>query len=168
MQFLWHNFDTLDSTQTKAHELISTTKYEKPMLITSDIQTAGYGTRGRHWESTEGNLFMTFCLIPQCEEQNYSIEAAKLMQKALSEITKRKITLKDPNDLMYHGKKCGGILSTWQADLNKQDVLCIGIGINCKNNVRTSQPTTAIRCDKAKVRDMWIDLAIKAFRPKIS
>ncbi|MDB5478361.1 MAG: biotin--acetyl-CoA-carboxylase ligase, partial [Alphaproteobacteria bacterium] len=53
--FKIHHFDSIDSTQFEARKNI----YGPGDIILSDIQTGGYGRRGREWQSPPGNLYCT-------------------------------------------------------------------------------------------------------------
>jgi BirA family biotin operon repressor/biotin-[acetyl-CoA-carboxylase] ligase len=156
VNLIWEHLKTIDSTQTFAHKYIRENPIAKPVLITSDIQTNGYGTKNSQWESPNGNLYATLCFKPKyLNLSEISIISAKIMQIAIKEIAKIDVEIKEPNDLMYKNKKCGGILCTWETDASENEILCIGVGVNCKQAPQTSQATTIIPCDSKKLAICW-------------
>ena len=159
----WHHFAEVDSTQTKANEILAKQEWNNAILITADTQTKGYGTKGQKWESPKGNISATLCLEKnqfwkfvrkhniEGKEQNPIIIFAKIVQKAAYELTKKELQLKLPNDLLYKNKKCAGFIITEATDIKNQEIYCIGMGINCKQAPTTTQPSTSIGCDKLKL-----------------
>ena len=159
MKIEWYQFKIINSTQTYATKLASTKKLTKPILITATQQTNGYGTKSQIWQSPPGNLYATFCIKKQYDNTiQFSIIAAEYLKIAIKEITNKEVEIKEPNDLMYKGKKCSGILCTWITDLEGSDILCIGIGFNTKIAPKTTQPTIAIKCNPKDLILRWIEL----------
>ena len=97
-------FKKINSTNDKSIELIKK-GYRKGVVVT-DNQTNGRGRYGRKWISLKGNLFMTvFYLyekklnLSKLTRFNYRIVTA-----SLKKLTKIKITIKPPNDLLIKKK----------------------------------------------------------------
>lgn len=168
---IWHDFTQIPSTHTHAIDLVTSTIISKPVLITADMQTAGYGTNNRTWESALGNLFATFCILEKMcnfekfhvklknhEQPTQAIICANILQKTILTLTGKTLELKEPNDLLYKGKKCSGVMVSKIQDSSKQPVLCISIGFNCARGPKTSQPTTYIKCNKHELIFSWIYL----------
>lgn len=168
MQYAWHHFEILESTQTTAIEFVNINSLKTPILITADSQTSGYGTNNRSWQSIKGNLFGTFCVLEadiKLEErfpkEAISIACAHILKNAVEQITGKQLSIKAPNDLTYTGKKCAGILISKVEDVDLQPALCIGIGFNCHKAPRTSQPTIAVKCDKAELIKKFIEILLE-------
>jgi len=166
-RIIWQHYPTLDSTQTAAIKFVETNSIDCPVLISTDMQTAGYGTQNRNWVSQPGNLFATFCIKQEsCNfaqfKENMSegdaLTCARIMQVAAQQLTGVELNLKEPNDLMRGNKKCCGIMINKVEDLEHQTILCIGIGFNCSKSVSTTQETTFTKCDKTQLMFKWIDV----------
>ncbi len=172
-KLIWKHFKQTPSTQTMAIETVSNEVLKKPLLITADVQTQGYGTNQREWKSPSGNLFATFCILEadfnsllykhesiqqKHNRSNEAILCAQIMQNAIMKLTGKTTTLKEPNDILYMYKKCAGILVSKIEDKQRNTVLCIGIGFNCAVAPKTTQPTIAIKCNKYELIFSWITL----------
>lgn len=123
------HFDEVTSTQDAARTLC-----EKNMaalfLVTADAQTAGRGRMGRTWVSPPGNFHGSLVISPQAPSERYSeygFVIANALRQTIAEFADN-ITLKWPNDILYDGKKCAGILIEVH-----DDNLIIGIGVNLQH-----------------------------------
>lgn len=154
----WEHFDLVDSTQLAMQRKIQKQIFSENQLITADRQKNGVGTRNKKWISPKGNLYATFATLPQERDLLFSVLAAETMITAVKEIYGYELTLKHPNDLFFHEGKCGGILCTWQEDLEKKEILCIGIGVNCAYAPKTDQPTSIIKADPKELILKWVQL----------
>ncbi len=99
-------------------------------------QTAGRGSRGRGWESPEGNLYISALLRPPgmiAEGGRWALLVAVALAEALATALPDPglLTLKWPNDVLLDGRKVSGILldATARAD-GAIDWLVIGCGVN--------------------------------------
>ncbi len=113
-------------------------------VIVADKQSKGRGRYGNKWISYNGNIFISiyFRIKKKISINKLNKLNSLLIKKALSEIIKKKITIKPPNDLLINKKKFVGIL---QETLVKNNVkyIIIGIGINLiKNPIIKNYPTT--------------------------
>lgn len=109
-----------------------------PLWIVAERQTAGRGRRGREWASVSGNLFASLLLTdvapPQSSPQLCFVAGLALHDAvaALSGLTRARIALKWPNDLLIDGAKCAGILVEGEAGSpTRPFAVVIGIGVNC-------------------------------------
>ena len=102
-------------------------------IILSREQTAGRGRLGNSWESSLGGLYFSFIsnnhrLLPLI----VGISIATSMQNFVKEIS-----LKWPNDIIFGGKKLGGILCE-----NLGPYSISGVGLNITNKVLSSNSIT--------------------------
>lgn len=129
-------FDEIDSTNAEAlrqFKRLDEAAHCSPTVLIANSQTAGRGRRGRAWVSKPGaglylSLMRSFALVPD-DLQGLSLVVGMAVQTALTSLGAREICLKWPNDLVYHGRKLGGIL----LEIRQEADLChvvMGIGIN--------------------------------------
>ena len=127
-------YDVLDSTNEEARRLAGGGA-SHGAVIWARRQTAGRGRMGREWVSAEGNLFMSVLLSPdkpleQCAQ--LSFVAAVAAAETLADILPRpeQISCKWPNDILFDGKKLGGILLESFTGPDGKQWVVVGIGIN--------------------------------------
>ncbi|MES2744086.1 MAG: biotin--[acetyl-CoA-carboxylase] ligase [Bdellovibrionota bacterium] len=127
-------FDSLDSTSTHAARLLDANE-AVPFAVIAKSQTQGRGRSGRSWESPKGGLYLTLVLPPShhpdpknpgCLPLWVASQTALWIQKTWSV----RITIKWPNDLLFAGRKLGGILCEGRMHGRDLGPLIIGIGIN--------------------------------------
>lgn len=134
-------YPELDSTNTKAWELITENVVNGTVVIT-DNQLKGRGRRSNEWLSTPSEN-LTFSIIlysnsPLNQINYYSLIAGLAISDCLLEyniIAK----LKWPNDVSINGKKVGGILCESKICGGLIKSMVIGIGLNV-NVEKTSLP----------------------------
>ena len=116
-------------------------------IVISQKQKKGRGRYGKKWISYNGNLFVSifFKIKKNTLLKKITMENCHLVKKSLDGLTKHKISIKKPNDLMIKGKKFCGILQ--EIMLHKQmKYIIIGIGVNInKSPFIHSYPTTSLR-----------------------
>jgi BirA family biotin operon repressor/biotin-[acetyl-CoA-carboxylase] ligase len=120
-------------------------------LITASEQTSGQGTFGKSWISPfDKNIYGTFVIslplhfLPLV--QNLSKVLILSILQALANLP-LKMSIKWPNDLMIHKKKCGGILTETKTDGERLIVfLGFGLNINMEKDdlAKVSQPATSL------------------------
>lgn len=168
MKLIWHDFKTIDSTHSCAKNMVENSILENTLLITSESQTNGYGTKQNVWESPKGNLYATFCIQKQAialrKDETISIFTANLLKQAIYALTAIETTIKHPNDIMLNEKKCAGILCSIETDKANNEIFCISMGCNTKIAPKTNQPTTAIKCDRKMLILEWIEQLKKAIK----
>lgn len=142
-RFRRHHFTTLPSTQDEARQRCETQQAQPGDVIHADIQTSGYGRRGRAWQSQTGNLSCTLIetapprallsCVPYAMSLGIYDAIAPLLKDAAS------LTIKWPNDLFLHDGKLAGML------LEKTgDWLLIGVGVNVAHAPETDRKTAAL------------------------
>jgi len=124
---------------TSTNAVLLAGKYDHPVLLAAEAQTAGRGRRGRSWRSAPG-AGATFSILRrmQCAPRalpGLSLAVGVAAARALRSLGAAEVSLKWPNDLLAGGKnagaKLGGVLI--ETRLHGGQVLAaVGIGINCR------------------------------------
>jgi len=114
-------------------------KFDHPVLLAAEEQTAGRGRRGRQWHSAPG-AGATFSILRrmQCAPQalpGLSLAVGVAAARALRALGAGEVSLKWPNDLLAGGRhadaKLGGVLI--ETRVQGENILAaVGIGINCR------------------------------------
>ncbi|WP_457571377.1 biotin--[acetyl-CoA-carboxylase] ligase [Desulfovulcanus sp.] len=104
-------------------------------------QWAGRGQLRRTWVSPSGNIYAAWHWpeLPAKWKRLTSILAGYILALSFAEIG-AEIKIKWPNDLLFQGKKVGGVLVE-----EKKDKVLVGVGIN----VISSPPRASLRDDTA-------------------
>ena len=114
-------------------------KAQEGLAVVAQVQTKGRGRHGREWISPAGNLYFSFLLKPDVNLKSVGqlgLVIGQALGAALREIVDQpdEISLKWPNDVLYGGQKCAGILIETQLnDRNGIDSVLVGIGVNTKS-----------------------------------
>ena len=107
-------------------------------LVTADRQRAGRGRRGRTWESPDaGDLYFSVIVRPSFYAGGspasswgaYSLAVGVGLREGLSRQLDD-LELKWPNDLLWRGRKLGGILCEGRWHGGGLQVIVVGVGIN--------------------------------------
>ena len=128
------HYKEIDSTQLEIHRRIEQNNIENGLIIIADKQTNGKGTHGRIWHTDEDNniafsLYIeTDCKYPKLD--GITIEISKIILRVFKNLYQINLQIKEPNDIIYNGKKIGGILTESKILKDKVKYLVIGIGIN--------------------------------------
>ena len=136
-------YPKLDSTNTKAWELISE-KAENGAIVITNNQTKGRGRQSNKWDSTP-NKSLTFSIIlyPNTlpiQINFHSLIAGLAITDCLIE-NNIQAQLKWPNDILIKGKKVGGILCESKISGGVIKAMVIGIGLNVNEDI-TELPET--------------------------
>jgi len=129
-------FDELDSTSEYLKRLIAQAPQVKPMIVLAETQTSGHGKRGRDFYSPAGTGIYMSILIPQVQidpelSGRITIGAAMAVIAAINNnFSNVKLSAKWVNDILFQGRKIGGILAEMITDVNNKKNLVLGIGIN--------------------------------------
>jgi len=130
-------FDTIESTNKMAAELLSLSKVQHGAVILAREQTAGRGQRGRTWTSQPGlDLTASVVLRPRALRAEDQFILGKMAALAVAEVTRRlvpaNVRIKWPNDVLVERKKIAGILikNDIVGELVQSSVLGIGINAN--------------------------------------
>ena len=68
--------------------------------------------------------------IPPQLAPQFTLVAAVAVTRAIADVTKITPSIKWPNDLLINGKKCTGILTELQAEVDRVQSIILGIGVN--------------------------------------
>ena len=150
--FRLHWFPTLRSTNDHAAVMRRRGDLFAPAVVLAGRQTAGRG-RGAHvWWSGPGCLTVTFVLPvdDQLLPHQIPLLAGLAVRNAAAELSgSAEVALKWPNDLLFRGRKLGGLLCE---RLDKADL--VGLGLNV--NLDTTKAPAALRgkvASLAEIRD---------------
>ena len=141
-------FDTIDSTNTHAKALAAAGAPHGTVLI-ANHQTGGRGRMGRSFHSPVGSgIYLSVILRPDHlpgELMHLTCAAGAAMCEAVESATGLCPGIKWINDLVWEGKKLGGILAELSLDptSGKCAYAVVGIGINCSQNAGDFPPEIA-------------------------
>ena len=123
-----------DSTNTQAKRLAKQGAPQGSVLIAGN-QTAGRGRMGRSFQSPDGQgVYLSVILRPDCpptELMHLTCAVGAAMVNAVENVCGIRPQVKWINDLVYGGKKLGGILTEMSLANGKVEYAVVGIGINC-------------------------------------
>lgn len=128
-----HYQEVCASTQPIAHQLAQAGTPDGTVILCEE-QTAGKGRLARAWTSTQGKgIWMSIVIrpdIPPTKAPQFTLIAALAVARAIEEIADVRAEIKWPNDLLINGKKCTGIFTELQADIDRVHSIILGIGVN--------------------------------------
>ena len=129
------HFESLESTNTYALQLLSKNKPIEGTVISTYNQTKGRGQIGSKWESaTHKNLTLSFIFYPTFLpiHQQFLLNciASLAVQEFLTRYVQKTINVKWPNDIYINKKKVVGILIQNSLAHKTINASVIGIGIN--------------------------------------
>ncbi len=138
------SFAELDSTSTQAATLLAAGTEVPPFAVMAATQTAGRGRRGNPWESPVGNLYVTFALPPlRATHDAAPLVAAVIVAREIARLTGLTPTLKWPNDLLFAGKKIGGLLLEGSMRGDEPGAVLCGLGLNLSSAPELAPPLEA-------------------------
>ena len=122
--------ESLPSTNDRAKEL-ARQGAAQGTLVLADAQTKGRGLRGRNFLSPPGGLYMSLILDGRGVLPGHlTTLTAVAVTRAVREASGHTLGIKWVNDLLYQGKKAGGILTEALAMDGGKMRQVIGIGVN--------------------------------------
>lgn len=127
---------TVDSTNRFVAELESELETGAAQLCVAELQTAGRGRRGRSWLAPFGSgicmsLSWRFAEAPPTFSA-LSLAVGVAVVRALRELGASDMSLKWPNDLLWRGRKLGGILIELRGESGGPSHVIVGIGLNVR------------------------------------
>jgi BirA family biotin operon repressor/biotin-[acetyl-CoA-carboxylase] ligase len=141
----------IESSVTSTNDILLSEKTTQNTALFADTQTLGRGQFDRAWISPPNtNLYFSLAWHfkkPIVELLHLSLLIAQRIQHALTTYGISGVTIKHPNDLMFHDKKLGGILiETTELKTNATlAIIGIGLNINLENSDKINQPWTSLK-----------------------
>ena len=133
---------TTGSTNTDAETLAFNGAPEGTIVI-AENQTKGRGRMDRTWFSPEGmGIYLSIILRPHIklsDAPKLTITSAVVLADVLINKYNINVQIKWPNDILVNGKKLSGILTSLNIDVNSENFVIVGMGINV-NTLPHSMP----------------------------
>jgi len=134
-------FPSIGSTNDVAHELAAAGAAEG-LLVLADEQTAGRGRLDRSWWAPPGaSVLMSLLLrpaLPAHRAGQLPICLGLAAVEGIEDVTGLRPALKWPNDVVWDGRKLGGMLTELRADGERLEYAVLGLGLNV--NVTFDEP----------------------------
>jgi len=125
--------DEVDSTNDEAARQLATGR-AAPFVILARQQTRGRGRLGRSWHSEpNGNLYASFAFRPRVAPGRMAIFTLWMgvnICELIANFTELKPAIKWPNDILFDGRKAGGMLTEARVDADQIRDLIFGLGLN--------------------------------------
>lgn len=139
----FHLLNTIDSTNRFLKENPSN---EGITICCAETQTQGRGRFGRAWHSPFGeNIYFSARWHARCELSGLSGLSLVVSLATLNTLNELGFTdnlsIKWPNDILWHEKKLSGCLIELLAPAKTQTEVVIGIGINVNSSLKASSDT---------------------------
>ncbi len=164
-----YHFFTTGSTNQIAFELGQRGE-PHGTLVLAEQQTAGRGRSGRSWHSEKtSGIYMTLLLRPPISPLHapvLTLLTGLAIRDAVLEETGLTPDLRWPNDLLVHGKKCGGILTEMHAEPDRVHFVVIGAGLNVNHGsfpAEIAAIATSLRLESGR-RHSRLQLLVRSLR----
>jgi BirA family biotin operon repressor/biotin-[acetyl-CoA-carboxylase] ligase len=135
--------ESVDSTNAELRRLASAGAPEGTVVV-AGRQSAGRGRRGRTWYSEPGlGLYLSLLLRPCGEAREatrWTVAASVAACGACRCHCGNGAVIKWPNDVMFEGRKLGGILVEMRSAGGRPQDLVVGIGLNVNHRADDFPP----------------------------
>ena len=125
--------DLVDSTNDEAVRQMAGGR-QVPFVVLARRQSCGRGRFGRIWRSdSSDNFYASFAFRPQLEPnrmQTFTLWMGLNICDLLANFTGVAPGIKWPNDILFNGRKAGGILTEARVDADQVRDLVFGLGLN--------------------------------------
>jgi len=125
--------DEVDSTNDEAARQLAAGR-AAPFAVIARRQTRGRGRLGRAWHSeANGNLYVSVAFHPRVAPERmgaFTLWMGLNLCELLANFTSIAPGLKWPNDLLFDGRKAGGMLTEARVDADQIRDLVFGLGLN--------------------------------------
>jgi len=170
-QWLYY-FDTLDSTNNYAMQLIDDGMAQHGNVVWAKHQTSGKGQRGKTWQDNSGNLKFSLIVQPEIQPEHIfqlSMTVAVTIIQYLKTILPEscQVNIKWPNDIYINDKKTAGILIENTFRGSKWNFAVIGIGLNVNQTDFPEDLINAISLKKVAERNFELLEIIQDLRTGI-
>jgi BirA family biotin operon repressor/biotin-[acetyl-CoA-carboxylase] ligase len=164
-----HHFFKVDSTNRVALDLGHAGEPEGGVVLAEE-QTAGRGRAGHSWHSERATgIYATLLLRPRLSPVQaplLTMLAGISAHSAIREHTGLNLDLKWPNDILFRGKKLGGILTEMHAEPSQVRFVIVGIGLNVNQekfpaDLRALATSLRVETGKAQSR---LELLVRLLR----
>jgi len=129
--------DEIDSTNDEAARQLAAGR-PAPFAVLARRQTRGRGRFGRTWHSeANGNLYASFAFRPRVEPgrmQTFTLWMGVNLCELLANFAHVAPGLKWPNDILFNGRKAGGMLTEARVDADQIRDLVFGLGLNVNSS----------------------------------
>jgi BirA family biotin operon repressor/biotin-[acetyl-CoA-carboxylase] ligase len=151
--------DEIDSTNDEAVRQLAAGR-ATPFAVLARRQTHGRGRFGRTWHSeSPGNLYASFAFRPRVEPermQTFTLWMGVNICELLANFAAVAPAIKWPNDILFDGRKAGGMLTEARVDADQIRDLVFGLGLN------VNSPTGGWPADLARRAVSLADVAGRA------
>lgn len=125
--------DEVDSTNDEAARQLAAGR-PAPFVVLARKQTHGRGRLGRVWHSEEnGNLYASFAFRPRVAPSRMAIFTLWMgvnVCELIANFAPLTPGIKWPNDILFDGRKAGGMLTEARIDSDQIRDLIFGLGLN--------------------------------------
>ncbi|HWL15721.1 MAG TPA: biotin--[acetyl-CoA-carboxylase] ligase [Opitutus sp.] len=125
--------DEVDSTNDEAARQLAAGRHA-PFVVLSRKQTRGRGRLGRVWHSeANGNLYASFAFrphVPPARMAIFTLWMGVNICELIANFSRLAPALKWPNDILFNGRKAGGMLTEARIDSDQIRDLVFGLGLN--------------------------------------
>jgi BirA family biotin operon repressor/biotin-[acetyl-CoA-carboxylase] ligase len=122
-----------DSTNDEAARQLATSR-ATPFAVIARSQTKGRGRLGRAWHSeANGNLYLSVAFRPRVPPERmgaFTLWMGLNVCELLANFAEISPGLKWPNDILFSGRKAGGMLTEARIDADQMRDLVFGLGLN--------------------------------------
>ena len=132
--------DKIDSTNDEAARQLASGRVA-PFVILAREQTRGRGRLGRSWHSkANGNLYASFAFRPRVAPSRMAIFTLWMgvnICELIANFTRLAPGIKWPNDILFDGRKAGGMLTEARVDADQIRDLIFGLGLNVNSDTHS-------------------------------
>lgn len=125
--------DEIDSTNDEAARQLAAGRVT-PFAVLARRQTQGRGRFGRTWHSAStGNLYASFAFRPRVPPERmttFTLWMGLNVCELLANFAQVSPGIKWPNDILFAGRKAGGMLTEARVDADEIRDLVFGLGLN--------------------------------------
>jgi BirA family transcriptional regulator, biotin operon repressor / biotin---[acetyl-CoA-carboxylase] ligase len=125
--------DEIDSTNDEAARQLAAGR-AVPFAVLARRQTRGRGRFGRTWHSeSPTNLYASFAFRPRVQPermQTFTLWMGLNICELLTNFAAVTPAIKWPNDILFQGRKAGGMLTEARVDADQIRDLIFGLGLN--------------------------------------
>jgi BirA family biotin operon repressor/biotin-[acetyl-CoA-carboxylase] ligase len=140
--------DEVDSTNDEAARQLAAGR-PAPFVILARRQTRGRGRLGRAWHSdANGNLYASFAFRPQlapARMPTFTLWMGVNVCELIANFCQAAPGLKWPNDILFEGRKAGGMLTEARIDADQIRDLVFGLGLNLNSPADSWPPDLAAK-----------------------